>query len=146
MNETTKELLRSAKVLVSPETFSLVRMTDEQWRCALAEPGASPRMSVPFMILRDNYEITLMLDDIDASALTAAVPDAKRENGFRLLTFDVELGFSVTGFIAEIARVLAAESVPIVAVSSFSRDHLLIKQTDLAKALRALAEIVEEVC
>ncbi len=146
MNETTKELLRSAKIVVSPETFSLVRLTDEQWRSALSEPGASPRMTVPFMILRDNHEITLMLDDVDVAALVSAVPDAKRESGFRLLTFDVEIGFSVTGFIAGIAQALAAESIPILAVSSFSRDHLLIKQSDLAQALRALSKIVEEVC
>lgn len=146
MTNPVTEILRSATINVAPETYALVSLTDREWALLLGDPSASPRMSVPFMIFKDRFEVTLLLDDADAAALRSALESPRIENGFRLLTFDVELDFSVSGFIAEVSRVLAEAKVPIVALSSFSRDHLLIKQTDLAAALRALAPIVDEVC
>ncbi len=140
------EILRSAKINVAPETYALVSLTDREWTLLLADPSASPRMSVPFMIFKDRFEVTLLLDEADAASLRLALDKPRIENGFRLLTFDIELDFSVTGFLAEISRVLAESKIPIVAVSSFSRDHLLIKQADLAAALRALGPVVDEVC
>jgi hypothetical protein len=47
---------------------------------------------------------------------------------------------------AEISRILAEADIPIMALSAFSRDHLLIKQNDLASALKALREHVAELC
>lgn len=140
------ELIRTAKVGVAPETFALVALTNDEWNTVLSDPAASPRMSVPFMILKDPHEITLMLDETDLASVTGVLGSVRVERGFRLLTFDIALDFSVTGFLAEISKVLADHNISIVAVSSFSRDHLLIKQTDLAIALRALGEIVDEVC
>ena len=43
-------------------------------------------------------------------------------------------------------RLLAAAGVPIGALTAYSRDHLLIKQTDLGAALRALGPHVAELC
>ncbi|MBK7708955.1 MAG: ACT domain-containing protein [Acidobacteria bacterium] len=146
MTNSITEILKTAKINVAPETFAIVSLTGKDWNTVLADPEASPRMSVPFMIFKDRFETTLVLDEIDLASLRSAAGSARIENGFRLLTFDVELDFSVTGFIAEISRVLAEAKIPIVAVSSFSRDHLLIRQNDLASALRALRPVVDEVC
>ena len=46
----------------------------------------------------------------------------------------------------EVARILADDGVPIIALSAFSRDHLLVKQSDLANALKALGPHVAELC
>jgi hypothetical protein len=48
--------------------------------------------------------------------------------------------------LAEVARILAEAEISIVALSAFSRDHILIKQNDLAKSLKVLGEYVEELC
>ncbi|HMS07909.1 MAG TPA: ACT domain-containing protein, partial [Pyrinomonadaceae bacterium] len=68
------------------------------------------------------------------------------ERGFRLLTFDTVMDFSVVGFLASVAEILTEAGVSIVALSSFSRDHILVKQDDLARALKALGPHVEELC
>ena len=75
-----------------------------------------------------------------------AARDARVEGGFRLVTFDIELAWNVVGYLARITEILAAAGIPVGALSSFSRDHLLIKQDDLAKALRALGAHVAELC
>lgn len=142
----TFELLKKTRVEVAPETFTLLSLRHEDWSKLLENPELSPRMTAPFMIFRDKFETTLLLDETDFGTLRHAVRDAKIERNFRLLTFDIELDFTVIGFLAEITRILAAENISIVALSAFSRDHLLIKQEDLAKALKVLGNYVEELC
>lgn len=145
-NENILELLRRTRVEVAHEIFTLVSLRHEDWLKLLENPELSPRMTAPFMIFKDGFETTLLLDEIDFGTLRHAVRDAKTERNFRLLTFDIELDFNVVGFFALIARILAEADISIVALSAFSRDHLLVKQADLAKALKVLGEYVEELC
>lgn len=145
-NKETSELLKKARVEVAPETFTLVSLNETEWRKLLETPELSPRMTAPFMILKDKFEVTLLFDEIDFETIRFAVRDAKIERGFRLLTFDLVMVFTVVGFFAEVSRILAEAEIPIFAISAFSRDHLLVKQNDLAKALTVLSEYVEELC
>lgn len=140
------ELLKSAKVEVAHETFFLVSLPHNDWLKLLESPELSPRMSAPFMIFRDKWEVTLLLDETDFGTIRHQIRDMKTAGNYRLLSFDVELDFSVVGFLAEVARILAEAEISIVALSAFSRDHILIKQMDLSKALKVLGEYVEELC
>jgi len=140
------ELLNKARVSVDPETYSLISLSLVQWNGLLQDPDLSPRMTTPFMIFFDGKEVTLLLDDIDFTTVRHAIRDAKIEKGFRLLTFDLELQFNVVGFIALITNILAEYDIPVITLSAFSRDHLLIKQDDLGNALKALGPHVAELC
>lgn len=141
-----QQILKNSRVIVGPETYSLVALPYEAWQKLLANPELSPRMSSPFMIFFDGHEVTMLLDETDFGTIRHSVRDAKIERGFRMLTFDIELDFTVIGFMAAVSRVLAEANVSIVALSAFSRDHLLIKQDDLAKTLKALGPHVAELC
>jgi hypothetical protein len=145
-NETAAELLRRTKVEVAPATFVLVGMRHEDWSRLLEQPELSPRAAAPFMLLRDGYEVTLLLEEEDWLTMRHAVRDARVEGGWRLVTFNIELGWNVTGYLARVTEILAAAHVPIGALTAFSRDHLLIKQDDLGTALRVLGEHVAELC
>ena len=140
------EILKNARVEVSAETFTLVSLIHEDWIRLLQNPELSPRMTAPFMIYYDKHEVTLLLDETDFETMRHALSDANIERGFRLLTFDIVLGFNVVGFLAEVSRILADAGISIVALSAFSRDHFLIKQADLASALKALGPHVSELC
>ncbi|MET0648004.1 MAG: ACT domain-containing protein [Pyrinomonadaceae bacterium] len=140
------ELLRRARVEVAPETYVLVGMRHEDWARLLENPELSPRAESNFMLLRDPFEVTLLIEESDWRAMRHAARDAKVEAGFRLLTLDVELGWDVVGFLAHVTRILAEASVPVGALSAFSRDHLLIKQDDLGRALHTLGGHVAELC
>src|SRR5687767_3336473 len=139
-------LLRSARVEVAPETFALVGMRHEEWRRLLESPELSPRPESNFFLLRDPYEVTLLVEESDWRAMRHAARDAKVEAGFRLVTLDVELSWDVVGFLAHVTRILADAGIPVGALPAFTRDHLLIKQDDLGKALRVLGEHVAELC
>jgi hypothetical protein len=140
------ELLQQARVEVAPETFFLISLTHQDWLKLLENPELSPRMTAPFMIFRDKWEVTLLVDEVDFKTIRHAIRDAKTEGNFRLLSFDVELEFETVGFLAQISKILAEAKISIVALSAFSRDHLLIKQADLPKALKVLGEYVADSC
>jgi len=143
---TAPEILRKTRVEVAPETFFLISLTHNDWLKLLENPELSPRMTAPFMIFRDNREVTLLVDEIDFKTIRHAIRDAKTQGNFRLLTFNIELDFNVVGFLAEVSKILAEAEISIVALSAFSRDHLLIKQEDLPKALKVLGSYVAELC
>lgn len=140
------ELLRQTRVEVAPATYFLIGLQHDEWQRLLENPELSPRGSAPYMLLRDEHEVTLLLDESDWQTMRHAARDARVEGGFRLLTLDIELGWSVVGYLSRVTAILAAASIPVGALSAFSRDHLLIKQDDLGKALRVLGEHVAELC
>lgn len=141
-----EELLRRARVEVSPSTFYLIGLRHEDWARLLENPELSPRGSASFMLLRDEHEVTLLLDETDWRTMRHAVRDARIESDFRLLTFDIELDWKTIGFLARVTEILADAGVSVGALSAFSRDHLLIKQDQLGNALRVLGNYVAELC
>jgi hypothetical protein len=70
---------------------------------------------------------------------------AKVDEGWRLLTVRGPLEFTLTGIMASLAGSLAAAGVPLFAVSTFDTDHILVKQSDVDRAVQALREAGHEV-
>ena len=145
-DKTVSDLLRETAVEVLPATFVLLGLSHQNWVRILENPELSPRAESPFLILRDSREVTLLLEESDFHRIRHLVRDARIERGFRLVTLNIELPWNVVGYIARVTEILAASGIPVGALSSFSRDHLLIKQDDLGTALRVLGEQVKELC
>jgi hypothetical protein len=146
IERTIDDLLRETKIEVSPATFALIGISQQDWSRLLENPELSPRVDAVFMILRDDKQVTLLIEEEDWQRIRHALRDAKVERGFRLLTFDLELPWNVVGYLARVTEILAAAGISVGALSSFSRDHLLIKQDQLGNALRVLGEHVGELC
>jgi hypothetical protein len=140
------ELLRRTKVEVLPGEFVLVGLRHTDWSRLLENPELSPRPDSVFMLLRDAHEVTLLLEEGDWQTMRHAARDARTEGPFRLVTLDIELQWNVVGYLARVTEILAAAGLSVGALSAFSRDHLLVKQDDLAALLRALGPHVEELC
>jgi hypothetical protein len=140
------ELLRRTRVEVAPGTYFLIGLRHEDWMRLLENPELSPRGNAPFMLLRDEHEVTLLLDETDWRTLRHAVREARVEGSFRLVTLDVELAWNVVGYLARVTEILARAGLSVGALSAFSRDHLLVKQDDLGTALRVLGEHIAELC
>jgi hypothetical protein len=141
-----KALLSQARVSVATPVFYLVSLTQSEWARLLENPELSPRPESVFMLLKDGHEVTLLLEESDWRAMRHAARDARAEGGFRLLTLDIVLDWTVIGFLAHVTGILAQAGISCGALSAFSRDHLLIKQDDLPKALRILSAHVAELC
>jgi uncharacterized protein len=144
--KTVSDLLRETVVEVFPATFVLLGLSLQNWGRVLENPELSPRAESPFLVFRDARQVTLLIEESDYRRIQHLVRDAKIEHGFRLITLDIELPWSVIGYLARVTDILAASGISVGALSSFSRDHLLIKQDDLGRALRVLSEHVKELC
>jgi len=144
--KTVSDLLLETRILVAPATYVLVGLSPRDWTRLLEESGLSPASDSSFMIFRDAKQVTLLLEEDDWKRMRHAVRDARIESDFRLLTLDIELPWDVVGYFARVAEILAGAGIALGALSSFSRDHLLIKQADLGKALRVLGDHVAELC
>ena len=71
--------------------------------------------------------------------------DGRREADWRLLSVRGPLEFTLTGIIAVLSSDLAAAGVAIFSLSTYDTDHLLVKQADLERAIRALRASGHEV-
>jgi hypothetical protein len=67
-----------------------------------------------------------------------AVDGDATETGWRLLTVRGPLEFTLTGIMAALAGELAAAGVSLFALSTYDTDHLLVKHSDLGRAIVAL--------
>jgi hypothetical protein len=60
------------------------------------------------------------------------------EKFFKLITFEVTLPFDLTGFLSHVSALLAKKSIPLLAFSAYSTDHILVKEEDLDRAVEVL--------
>jgi uncharacterized protein len=89
--------------------------------------------------------ITSTPDGVSIVCPTAVAPEGERADGWRLLTVRGPLEFTLTGIMAALAGALAAAGVSLFAVSTYDTDHVLVKATDLDRAVMALREAGHEV-
>ena len=61
-----------------------------------------------------------------------------REDGWRAFRVAGSMAFTLVGVLARLTGALAAESVPVFAVSTFDTDYVLVKADRLSEALGAL--------
>ncbi|MBK9153143.1 MAG: ACT domain-containing protein [Chloracidobacterium sp.] len=134
--EAAQIALSKARLVIHSERFVLAAFDVEEF----GEFGPKlPQLTAgtkPFLVFRDTQEVTLVFSEAcrpDELALSR-----RCDEGWRLMTFSPVLEMTLVGFIALVGRVMAEADVPILALSSFSRDHLLIKEEHLDTAVRAL--------
>ena len=85
-------------------------------------------------------------DELSVVCLESAMPAAEqRADGWRALTARGPLEFTLTGIMAALSGALAGAGVSLFAVSTYDTDHVLVKETDLDRAVAALREAGHEV-
>lgn len=146
MDSTAEQLLKRSAIEVAPGIYTLLSLDEDRWNKVLSNPKLSPSMASPFMILKDRWEVTLLLDERDFARIRDEVAGAPSRGNLRLVTFDVVLDFGVVGFLAAVSELLASAGIPMLTLSAFGRDHLLIDQTHLAAALNVLGPKVDSLC
>jgi hypothetical protein len=106
--------------------FALVRLPARVPLPAWASSG-------PFQsVTRTSKELSIVCRERSVPA------GVRREVGFRCLEVEGPFEFDAVGVLAALAAPLARARVPILAVSTFDTDYLLLREVHLAAALRAL--------
>lgn len=84
--------------------------------------------------------LSVLEGEISLVCETESLPQGAiaREDGWRALMVVGPLDFSLVGILAEISSILAEERIPIFVLSTYDTDYVLVKETHLPGAVRAL--------
>jgi len=118
-----EDFFKNGKVKVWKETFAVIKSKKTY-------PEA-------FTNIIDKNEITVIVDQTKVNDGDII----EIEKDWKLLTFDMVLPFELVGFLAALSKILAEEKISIFAISSYSTDHILVKEKDLEKAIQKIKEL-----
>lgn len=85
--------------------------------------------------------VTSTADELSIVCPEAALPEgAQAEGGWRALKVRGPLPFDQVGIMASLSGCLAQAEVPIFAISTYDTDYLLVKESRVSEAIKALEE------
>lgn len=134
-----ESLLAHAAFVLHPDEFLLVRLPPA---AVVTAAGVVAELAEPFIaIIVDSRELTLIIDRESFDEYAHRLLDAQvSDTTYRLLTLDQPLDSSLVGLMALISRVLADAAIPILALSAYAYDHLLVPTEKATAALTALEQ------
>ena len=103
--------------------------------CRLAPVEAIPQWAMQGAV----YSVTRTAEELSVVCENKFVPGrVKAEKGFRCFKLQGPFPFAMTGVLAAVLEPLAKARVSIFAISTYDTDCVMVKETSLAKAIRAL--------
>ncbi|WP_135305121.1 ACT domain-containing protein [Haloarcula amylovorans] len=117
------DFLQKGTVSVSDATYAVCQADYNH-------PGA-------FATIQDETETTVVIEQdavetVDARAI---------ESGWKRLTFEMDLPFELVGFLAAVASALAEVDVSVFVISTYSTDHVFVKEDELDATVLRLEEL-----
>lgn len=101
-----------------------------------------PRDPIPAWADGALLSITRTPRELSILCAESAVPEGVcAEKGFRAMEVLGPLDFSAVGILASLTRPLAEAGIPILAVSTFDTDVVLVREGDLERAVAALGAV-----
>ena len=93
----------------------------------------------PWATAGNFFSITRTTEELSIVCRQDAAPEGINcERGWRCLRVAGAMPFSVVGVVASLTAPLAEAGISVFAVSTFDTDYLLVKESQLAKALNVL--------
>ena len=123
---------------VRREPYALLSFPRRAGGAAAGALARLPRGALAELVL-ERAGATLLLPESRLAALRGRLGPARIRRGFRIISFEVPMEWTVVGFLARIAAALAEARVPIGVVCSFEFDHLFVPARRLPAARRAVA-------
>jgi hypothetical protein len=125
MPQTVEQALRQAQLYTDDRLYRLIHLPPN---AIMVAASILAQIGEPFAaLIADKDEVTLIMpDDLAAEFATRLRDHRASESAYQLITFDLELEPTLTGFMAQVAAALAAAEVPIMPLAAFNRDHILV--------------------
>jgi len=136
-----RKILAKTSIKEHPDDYSIVFIDPRyEGKARSLLRDMRPYSSVTYT----DEEVSVVLRASDWDALRGNFPESREEGLYRLLTFDIVLDLSIVGFLSVVSTALAEEGVSIYVVSTYLKDHILVKKADEARALGALRRLIRE--
>ncbi|MDD5626502.1 MAG: ACT domain-containing protein [Patescibacteria group bacterium] len=118
-----KNYFKEGKIYIHHETYAVLKTKRPL-------PNA-------FAVIQDQKETTVVIEQ-------EKIPEygvISVENGWKIITFDLVFPFELVGFLAKVTTSLALAKISVFVLSSYSTDHILVKDKDLIQAIRVLKSL-----
>ena len=140
MTQTAEAALRQATLTSDGCVYRLLQLPPNAITLAA---GVVAEAATPFSaLLADKDEVTLLLPDDACQEFARRLRHASiSDESYRQITFDIVLDSTLVGFMALVSRALAENGIPILTYAAFSRDHVVVRDHDFDKAMRALSQL-----
>lgn len=135
-------ILAGLRWRIRPERFTLVGISARERQLALRLLPGLTGAFVQLVVEPDG--VTLLVPEADWRSISPAFPRATLQQALRVLSFENDLPDDLVGLLAAISAALAAAGAPILAVCTFSHDHLVIRERDLDVVSKALDALVAQ--
>ena len=123
-----------------PEQYRLVSLPPDRLAEAAALAGRAAGGFAGLVLERDEVSLALSEELWRESPLRS---HARNEAGpYRVITLDIDIDLDVTGYLAPAAALLAEAGVSMVPMCGFLKDHLLVREKDLERALAVLHDLI----
>jgi len=134
------QIIAQTHLFTDAVDYIMVRIPAESAAQVLAAWGTEAGMAA---LVRDKDETSLLV----AQSVWEHSPLARKawpvSPIYRLITLDTPLDFSVVGYLAAWTAVLAEAGISILALSTFSRDHLFVPAGDFDRAWALLTDLIQ---
>lgn len=123
-----------------PEKFTLVSLplTEKEKSFELVKKFD------PFTTISvDHTEVSLILAQSDWNRIMSNFSEYESEGPYSAITFDIVLDLGLIGFLSVVSAILADEGISIYAVSTFLRDHILVKSNDTKRTMTVLGDLIQ---
>jgi hypothetical protein len=139
--EPMRRILSETVVKEHADDYTVVSIKlDEEAKARSLLRDLQPFSSVTY----DNNEVSVVLRASDWERLKGEFSGFDEAGLYKLLTFDIVLDLSIVGFLSVVSAMLAEEGVSIYAISTYLRDHILVRKEDSPRAVAALRKLIEE--
>ena len=134
------QVFASTKLMLHKRDYWIVSLPVEKQEKALELfKSLKPFNSVTI----DYNEVSLILASDNWDQMRSSFDEYKEEGPYKAITFDIVLDLSLVGYLSVVSAVLADAGISIYAISTYLRDHILIKATDAEKAIKLLEDLIQ---
>ncbi|MCD6290377.1 MAG: ACT domain-containing protein [Anaerolineae bacterium] len=143
MTGATRALLAATRLRVAEERLVLVRLSVGAYSALWEQlDRVGPHAFLSLTVSPE--ETTVLVSQTVWKRMARDWSGAAVEPGWRLITLEQTISLDVAGYLAPLAQALAAEGIPLLVVSAFSTDHLLVREEHLERALEALQRVIDK--
>lgn len=141
MDPRLAEVLARMRVVLQPEPLVVVSLPPSE-RGRLQR--RADQFHSPFCLTFTPQEVSLVCREVEWDRAGKGLRARAVERGYRMVTLDVELDLEVVGYLKVVTQRLAEAGVPVSVISTFHRDHLLVRESDVERAREVLETLVRE--
>jgi hypothetical protein len=129
----------ATRLILHPDSFTIVSLpVNEKEKALELFKQVDPFSSISV----DNSEVSLIISEAHWTEIQENFKEFQIEGSYKVITFDIVLDLNLVGFLSVVSAVLAEEGISIYAVSTFLRDHILVKQSQANQAIKSLEALI----